>query len=134
MSFTSYLATGYIRHRHGNADVLHMMNHPESFLGFIAYLFSKWTAFIQRVSNQRPLKALYNIASHSTTHSHTPSSESTTQASAGSSGAVRVRCLGQGHHDTQTSNLRVTSRPALPPELLFRRGCSWSGTPPRSED
>ena len=40
-------------------------------------------------------------------------------------GAVRVRCVAQGHLDTmlggagdQTSNLPVTSQPALPPELL----------------
>ena len=39
---------------------------------------------------------------------------------------VRVRCLAQGHLDTQlggagdrTNNLQVTSQPALPPELLL---------------
>ena len=45
------------------------------------------------------------------------------KATASSSGAVRVRCLAQGHLDTllggardQTSNLPVTSQRALPPE------------------
>ena len=45
------------------------------------------------------------------------------KATASSSGAVRGRCLTQGHLDTklggagdQTSNLPVTSQPALPPE------------------
>ena len=41
-------------------------------------------------------------------------------------GEFRVRCLAQGHLDTQlggsmdrTSDLAVTSQPALPPELLW---------------
>ena len=45
------------------------------------------------------------------------------RATASSSGAVRVRCHAQGYIDTQlgrageqTSNLPVTSQPALPPE------------------
>ena len=48
------------------------------------------------------------------------------KATASWSGAVRVRCLAQGHLDYQlggagdrtTSNLVVTSQPTLPPELL----------------
>ena len=41
----------------------------------------KRTAFIQRFSNQRPLKALYNTASHSPIHAHihTPTAESAPQ-------------------------------------------------------
>ena len=38
------------------------------------------------------------------------------EATASSSGAVRVRFLAQGHPDTRTSNLPVTCQPALPPE------------------
>ena len=45
------------------------------------------------------------------------------QATASSSGAATLRCLAQGHLDTQrgraenrTSNLPVTSQPALPPK------------------
>ena len=44
-------------------------------------------------------------------------------ATASSSGAVRVRCLAQGHLDSQlgaagdrTNNLPVTGQPTLPPE------------------
>ena len=47
------------------------------------------------------------------------------RATVGSSGAIRVRSPAQGHHDIQlggaegrTSNLAVTSQPALPPELM----------------
>ena len=54
---------------------------------------------------------------------HTPTAESATHATVSSSGAVRVRRLAQGHLDTQlggagirTSDLLVTSKPALPPE------------------
>ena len=84
----------------------------------------KWTEFIQHFSNQWPLEALYNIAWHSSiyTHIHTQTSESTIQGNSQLNGAVRVRCLAQGHLDTQvrgardwTSNLLVSSRPALPP-------------------
>ena len=45
------------------------------------------------------------------------------KATASSSGAVKLRCLAQGHLDTlggagdRTSNLPVTNPPALPPEL-----------------
>ena len=40
------------------------------------------------------------------------------------SGAIRVRRLAQGHHNArrswdQTSNLAVTSQPALPPERIY---------------
>ena len=47
------------------------------------------------------------------------------------SGAVRVRCLAQGHLDTQlggagyqTNNLVVASQPAIPPELLAQGGAT----------
>ena len=47
------------------------------------------------------------------------------RATASLSGAVRMRCLAQGHLDTQlggagdpTSNLPVNSQPTLPPEVL----------------
>ena len=47
------------------------------------------------------------------------------RATASWSGAIRVRRLAQGHHETRlggagdrTSNLVVTSQPALPPELM----------------
>ena len=56
------------------------------------------------------------------------------RATASSSGAVRGRCLPQGHLDTQiggagdrTSNRPVTSQTALPPEL-----CWWSPSGQRS--
>ena len=49
------------------------------------------------------------------------------------SGAGRVWCLAQGHLDTplrgagfQTSNLPVTSKPNLPPELSRSPTWSWS--------
>ena len=81
----------------------------------------KQTAFIQRFSHQWPLKVLYNIASHSPIHTHTDA----WRVTASSSRAVMVRRLTQGHLHTQlggagdrTSNLPVTSQPALPPELL----------------
>ena len=58
------------------------------------------------------------------THIHKPTAESTTQADSRWSGAVRMRRLAQGHLHTQlggagdqTSNLPVSSHPALPPEL-----------------
>ena len=43
--------------------------------------YDKWTAFILRFSNQWPLIALYNIASHSTIyeHIHTPMAVSATE-------------------------------------------------------
>ena len=59
------------------------------------------------------------------THSLTDGGGSPRKTTASSSGAVRVRGLAQGHLDTQlagagdrTSNLAVTNRTALPPELL----------------
>jgi hypothetical protein len=83
--------------------------------------FGKWTAFIQRFSNQCP--ALYYLTfTHSCTHSHRRRCQPC-EATASLSRAVRVRCLAQGHLDTQlggagdqTSNLLVTSQPALPPD------------------
>ena len=51
------------------------------------------------------------------THSHTDGGVSHAKATASSSGAVGVRCLAQGAGD-RTTNLAVTSQPALPPELL----------------
>ena len=61
----------------------------------------KWAAFLQRFSSHRPLKAVYNIASHSCTHSHTDGRRSRPRrATAGSSAAVRVRRLAQGHPST----------------------------------
>ena len=82
-----------------------------------------WTAFIQRFSTQWPLKVLYNTASRSPVHAHihTPmAEESATQGvRSGQGEGVSLR----GHLDTRlggagdrTSNLQVTSRPALPPE------------------
>ena len=50
---------------------------------------SEWTAFIQHFSNQWPLKALCNIASHS----HTDGMQGNSQLA----GAVRLRGLAQGH-------------------------------------
>ena len=84
-----------------------------------------WTAFTPRFSNQLPLKAHSpihaHIHAHIHSHNHTPTAtvESTPQCDS----PVRVRRLAQGHLDTQlggagnwTSNLQVTSRPAVPPE------------------
>ena len=48
------------------------------------------------------------------------------KATAGSSGVVRVRCLTQRHLDTRTSNLPVTSQPAVPPQP--HGFCSGEGT------
>ena len=90
-------------------------------------LNGKWNAHIPCFSNQWPLKALNNIAQQSPIHAHihTPTAEAAMQGDSSWSGAVRVRCLAQGHLDTQqqeltgvgdqTSILPVTSQPALPP-------------------
>ena len=72
------------------------------------------TAFIPRFSNRRPHKALYNTASHSPVHAHVHT--------------LGERRLAQGHLDVQlgdrTSNLPVTSQPALPPETHAVRYCN----------
>ena len=72
---------------------------------------------VQHLSNQWPFAAQYCLTfTHSCTHSRR---SQPCQATA-------VRCLAQGHHDTRTSNLWVTSQPALPPEPLaspFGRWC-----------
>ena len=59
----------------------------------------KWPVFIYRFSNHWPPKVLYNIASHSPL-THRRRSQPC-KATASSSGAVRVRCLAQGHLNTQ---------------------------------
>ena len=57
--------------------------------------------------NKRPLQVLYNIAQHSPIHtqhthiSHTDDGVHHARATASSSGAVRLRCLAQGHLDTR---------------------------------
>ena len=70
-------------------------------------------------------KALYSVDRHSPVHAHihTPTAESATQ---GDRTADRVRASHSGTPHTHslggawdgTSNLQVTSRPALPPDLL----------------
>ena len=75
----------------------------------------KITAFIQRFCNKWPLKAFCLSL-----HIQTPTAVSAMQGDSCSSRAVMARCPAQGHLDTQlggagTSNLPVTSRPALPP-------------------
>ena len=64
--------------------------------------------------------ALYNIAQHSpiNTHIHRQRYQPC-KVTASSSGAVSVRCLAQGHLDTQTINLPVTSR---------SRSTSWAAS------
>ena len=83
-----------------------------------------WSAFIQRVSNRSPLKALYNSASQSPIHAHTHTPTAVTTVP-DLSGAVRMRCPTQRHLATQpggggagdgTRNLPVTGQPARPPE------------------
>ena len=73
------------------------------------------------ISTQSALQYCLTIT-HSFTHSQQCQP---CKAPASSSGAVRVRYLAHGHLDTQlggagdqTSNLAVTSQPAVPPELL----------------
>ena len=91
---------------------------------FIHRADGKRAAFIQRFfSNQWPFKALYNIASHIHPFMHTFTHRRRGRQPCKTSGALRVRCLAQGHVDIQlggagdrTSNLPVTSQPALPPE------------------
>ena len=80
--------------------------------------------------NQWPLKALYNIASHSLIH--TPTAVSTTKG--GDQVVVRGRCLAQEDLDTQlggagdrTSNLPVPIHPTLPPERHAAEACFYSG-------
>ena len=57
------------------------------------------------------LKALYNYCQHSSIHAHIHSHSC--KATASWSGAVRVRCLAQGHLNTLGG-----ARLSLPPELL----------------
>ena len=77
--------------------------------------FSEWTAFIQHFTNQWPLKALCNIASHS----HTDSMQGNSQLIRSSQ--VEGSCSGTprqiGGAGDRTTNLPVTSLLALPPEL-----------------
>ena len=89
-------------------------------------------AFIQRFSNQWSLNVLYNIAQHSPIHAHihTPTARQPCKVTVSSSGAVRVRRLAQGQLDIQlggagdrTSNLPVTSQPALPPDPYATHVC-----------
>ena len=94
----------------------------------------KWTAFIHGFSIKWPLKALYNIASQSPIrgHIHTPTAKSTTQGVSQLVGSSYggVSCSRTSRHSMcdprsrdRTSNVPVTSQPALPPEphaaLLF---------------
>ena len=78
----------------------------------------KWTALIQHCSNQWPLRVLSNITLHSPIQTpihifiHTFKHQRCVNLADSSSGAFRVRCLTQGHLDTQlrgagyrTSNL-----------------------------
>ena len=76
----------------------------------------KWTAFIKRFYNRRPLRALKLIIAYR--RQCQPC-----KVTASSSGAVGVWCFSQGYIDTklrgardQTSNLPFTSQPAIPPE------------------
>ena len=81
-------------------------------------IYGQRTAFIQPFSNQWPIKALYNFASHSPVHAHihTPTAEES--ATQGDSQLFWL--LAQGHLDTplggagdRTSNLTVTGQPTL---------------------
>ena len=84
----------------------------------------KLTAFIQHFSNQGPFKALNNIALHSPTHTHiqTKMAVSAMQGDSQLVGSSKgeVSCSGTPRHSRRkqdrTSNLLVTSQPALPPE------------------
>ena len=79
---------------------------------------AKWIAFLLSFSNQWPLKALYNTTlTHSCTHSHTDSGVSHERR--------QPACREQSgsrpwtpRRWARTSNLLVTSQPALPPELI----------------
>ena len=82
----------------------------------------KRTAFIQRFSNQWPLKALYDIASHSPVraHIHTPTAESTTQgdsqlvkSSQGEASRSTLRGRSRGSNQRPSGYQPTT---ALPPE------------------
>ena len=77
----------------------------------------KWTAFKQRFSNQWPLKAplesLPDIHPFMHTFTHRQRCQPR-RATASSSGAVRVRCLLQGHPDTPEPGIK----PANPLYLL----------------
>ena len=70
----------------------------------------------------KPLTTVYS-------HIHTPMTETTQQGDV-SSGAVRARCLAQGHLDTLARTSRGSNEepfgeePALPPELLLPPG-TW---------
>ena len=77
----------------------------------------KRTAFIH-FSNQRPLKALHNITSHSPFHAHIHNYESTTQGDSQlvGSGQGEASHSGTPQSGHRTRNLQVTSQPALPPE------------------
>ena len=63
---------------------------------------SKRTASIQRFANQRPFKALYNMAQHSPIHAHIhpPTAESTARAHSQlvGSGQGEVPCSGTPRH------------------------------------
>ena len=93
---------------------------PTSSLAF------KWTAFMQRFSKQWPLKALYNYCltfTHSYTHLHPDGGDSHAgRQPAGQERSGRGVCSGTPRYSTlggaggRTSNLPVTSQPALPPE------------------
>ena len=87
---------------------------------------SEWTAFIPRFFYPWPLSGTLQYCPHVHPFIRTVTHRRRCQprrATASSSGAVRVSCLAQGHLGTQlgrdgnrTSNLLVTSQPALRPE------------------
>ena len=94
----------------------------------VPILIGRWTASTQRFSNQWPLKALNNTASHSPVHPHIHPFILTfthwrrsqpRRATASWSGAVRVRRLAQGHLDTQ---LGGAGWHALCLQWLYRNG------------
>ena len=84
---------------------------PEATLESSAFLF---TALIPHFL----LKALYNTASRSPIHAHihTPTAESATQGDSQLRSSQGEAALTLGGAGDRTSNLPVTSQPAVPPE------------------
>ena len=70
----------------------------------IVYRYGRWTVFIQRLKfwpvNQWPVKALYNVASHSYTHPHTDGI-----VNHGRRQSARLEQVGWGVLPRDTSNL-----------------------------
>ena len=69
------------------------------------FVNAKWTAFTQRISNQWPLEAHYNTASHSLihTHIHALTVVSTTHGESQLVGSSKgeVCCSGTPQHSTR---------------------------------